>query len=175
MAQSDDEQERRANERAGLNPWVDTAVVWGVVALGGIGVGFAYFDPLGRREMVSAALTVWACFAGAGAVATLLIWCWPAGWHRWFRQIPADGSPRLEIAKMVAHAASWILGIVVIACMVTWQWSPITAGAAAGCLLVGRLALDLVLQHWLGDRPASRSCAAEVSTDVESEAQSRAE
>ena len=158
MTLSDDELQRQVSDGQGApssaTQWRDTIFIWIVVAVGGGGLWLSTADPIfGGPDLAPAALMMFAFFATMGVAATLMIWCWPAVWHRWFHLIPAEGNWRLEAAKMVSHGAIWIGAIVVVACMVTWKWRPVTVGAVAGCLMLGRLALDIGLQHWLGDGP----------------------
>jgi hypothetical protein len=154
MAPSDDSG-RRHPQRAGIGRWGQTLIVWGAVALGGVGLWVSAWDPLfGGPGMVPASLTMLAFWVAAGVVATVLIWCWPAAWKRLFHRLPTEGDWRLDAAQTVLHLLFWVLAILTVIGMVAWGWGPVAAGAVAGCLVLARLALDVALHHWLGTGPA---------------------
>jgi hypothetical protein len=132
---------------------VETVALWVLIGLGGIGLWFSTLDPIfGGPEMAPAALTMLAFFTAIGFVGTLLIWCWPAAWDRWFHRMPPGENARLEAATTVIHLAYLGAGVLMVCWIVNARLGPIAAGSVAGSLAVLCLLTDIVLHHWLGRR-----------------------
>jgi hypothetical protein len=159
MAQAGDEQEHPKDEGRGTSAnavrWGETLAIWSVVALGGLGLWASAADPVfGGFEADTIAFTLFAAFVTLGAVATILVWCWPGVWKRWFQEVPPEGDSRLEAAKMVTAAVFWVVAIATVLGMISSQWHPVAMGAVGGVLALARLATELFLHHRLGKRPA---------------------
>jgi hypothetical protein len=160
MTRSSDEQERREGSRFRVPTrrvqCGETLLIWVLVGLGGVGLWIEAADPLfGVPEAPVFALTLFAFIAGMGTAATLLIWCWPAVWERWFHQVPSEGGNRLEAARMITGLTFGILTVAAVVGMIAFQWHPITIGAIGGALLCSRLIVELWLHHKFGTRPTS--------------------
>jgi hypothetical protein len=135
--------------------WVETLIVWGLVAIGGVGLWASAAGSLfGGPEADQAALTLFAFFVALGLAATVTIWCFPGVWHRWMHRMPPDDGGRLDAGKMVFDILFWVLGLGTIVGMVAAGWHAVAVSAAIGTLLVGRLFADLWLHHRLGRRGA---------------------
>ncbi len=156
MATSKGKNDQQIALRPREGQWVDTLLVWIFIALGGAGLWISVADPIfGGPEVGLAALTMFGFFAAAGAVATFLIWCSPGVWKQWFHRAPAKLDWRLEALQTVAHAVFWVLALTLVVGIATLGWSPMAAGAAGGCLVVGRLVFDLGLHCWLGRKASA--------------------
>lgn len=160
MTQRDSGQDPlRGEERgtaAGAIRWGETFLIWSLVALGGLGLWVSTADPIfGGPEQAAVALTLFASFVPLGVVATVLIWCWPSVWKRWFQEVPPEGDSRLEGTNIVTALVFWILTVSAIVGMIASQWHPVAIGVVGGLLMFTRLAIELALHHRLGKRPTS--------------------
>jgi hypothetical protein len=136
--------------------WGETFLIWSLVALGGLGLWASSADPIfGGPEGETVALTLFASFVALGVAATILIWCWPGVWKRWFQEVPPEGGSRLEAAKMATAIGFWVLAVAAIVGMIASQWTPVAMGLLGGVLLFARLVIELALHHRLGRRPTS--------------------
>jgi hypothetical protein len=153
MSKTEDKHDRGQSGKPGSNRWVETAVLWGLIGLGGVGLWLSTADPIfGGADMASAAVTMFAFFIALGVAATLLIWCWPSFWQRWVKQVPPGENVRLEIGLACSHVSYLAAGIFMVCWIVKTGMGPVPAGAFAGSLMVLCLVTDLCLHHWLGRR-----------------------
>ncbi len=160
MTQRGSEQDPLRGEGRGRSAsairWAETFLIWSLVALGGLGLWVSSADPIfGGSEQAEIALALFASFMALGVAATVLIWCWPSVWKRWFQEVPPEGDSRLEAANVATALVFWILAVSAIVGMIASQWHPIAIGVVGGLLMFTRLAIELALHHRLGKRPTS--------------------
>jgi hypothetical protein len=156
MTQRGSDQEHLKAEGRGTSAsavrWGETLLIWSLVALGGLGLWVSSADPIfGGLEAGTVALTLFTFFVALGAAATILIWCWPGVWKRWFQEVPPEGNSRLEAAKTATAIVFWILAIAAVVGMIASQWTPVAMGVLGGVLLLARLMIELALHHRLGN------------------------